>query len=1195
MVRKLASTLATVGMLTSPLAFALGLGEAELLSSLNQPFKAKIQLAQTQGVSAEDIRVQLADERAFAKAGLNREFFLRGLNFSVRSGENGPYIELSSTTPVKEPFLNFLLEVEWPKGQLMREYTFLLDPPTYNSSSAQQVSKTAATANKAIKTSKAVKEGAHRIKVGPTDTLWSLARKNRPSSKVTIKQAMLAIQDANPDAFPTGNINNMEAGSTILIPSMSAMTQRSKTDAIREVARQNKSWVSFKARSVTAAPKATPKGATPKTTNSANTAPLKLVAEDSATTSDSAATASKELALSREKLDQSAREKQELTSRLNELQKQVSTLQKLVKLKDEQLAAMETMLAKQNQLLSGKNVSVEDADTRSPSDANDEAQLNEPPLASTASAAVTGKVGAGAIGLDLAAASQKQTEDASTMDSEPEVEPEPVKSFSLDKQESQELDPSSFLVDNLQKHAVVIGGAVAGIFGLILLVMMLRRRSKAIKESSKRTEDSSDNSDLAAGAITGAAGLTALDSMADDGLDLDDSLDLDDDLDDNLDLNDDLDSSLDSDLDESSLSGSNDLDLGLDDLGLDDLSLDDLGEPDAVASASTGDVDDLGGFDLGDDTDLDDELSLDDLDFPEDFDLGDLDEDGETEAPFVQAELTNDAVSTKDADTGESVQDNLIDLELENIEAQGIAAEDVEPLTLDPETALESSRNAEVDVEPLISDTASDTALERSRNAEVDIEPPISESSEPALESSRSSVGNSDSADDSLELSDLDDEIIELEGDDLGSFDADDLDNSVLAGEDDSSDTVVNAIGNDIATSNLDAGDDDILAALADEIPAVDLPAVDLPDTLDLEDLDLGDNLNSNSSLGSDDILDLDSLNDMGELGDDVSADEQADLDQQADLEPSAAPEESSVIAEAESYRELGLFEQAAALLQGTLSDNPNDNDLRLKFMEVLVDLGDEATFDHELRQLQTVGDAKALTAAMALQQELYKKMTSNDSRLETGLDDLNDILDLNGEDQSVESNASIDLDLNSELDALERDFNRYAEKGESDDDLLDLDDIDFELTDLDLSDDISDDEPMINLNPVDLGEPETLDQGDFELTDLTAETDDLGDSLNDDIVDLSPHIDDSDDLADLGELSDISFDDPSEGSDDQLSLDDLLDENDDPAIKLDLARAYVDMGNTVSALEALKDVLNRGDADQKDTAKELIATLQRD
>ena len=372
---------------------------------------------------------------------------------------------------------------------------------------------------------------------------------------------------------------------------------------------------------------------------------------------------------------------------------------------------------------------------------------------------------------------------------------------------------------------------------------------------------------------------------------------------------------------------------------------------------------------------------------------------------------------------------------------------------------------------------------------------------------------------------------------------------------------------------------------------------------------------------------------------------------------------------EAQSYRELGQPEQAAAILQRTLGENPEDNNVRLKFMEVLVDLDDEATFDHELRQLQEVGDAKALSDALALQQELYNKVGASNYVGSSSLDsddlaDLDDIQALGSEiaEESVSEvlstdaekdsdsgadSSDYDLDLSSELDALERDFERYAGEESSDD--SSLDDVDFELTDLDLSDDIKDGEPMINLDPLDLGDPEPLDTDDFELTDLAdLESDDLvqmstldepseydfddtrealrsdtqdyiadlGDlSMSaskdddvlelsgmedlvgrdladvDDIVDLSPNIDEDDDLADLGELSDISFDESSD--DDQLNIDGLLDENEDPEIKLDLARAYVDMGNTTSAIEALEDVLNRGNADQKNEARELITKLQ--
>ncbi|WP_086480540.1 FimV/HubP family polar landmark protein [Oceanospirillum sanctuarii] len=1205
MVRKLAGTLATVGMLSSPLAFALGLGEAELLSSLNQPFKATIQLAQTKGVDAEDIRVQLADERAFAKAGLDRQFFLQNLSFSVLPGENGPYIELTSAQPVKEPFLNFLLEVEWPQGQLMREYTFLLDPPTYNNTLTQQYAQTSQTSQPlaAPAAGNLVEEGARRIKVGPTDTLWSLARKNRPDTNVTIKQAMLAIQDANPDAFPTGNINNMEAGSTILIPNRSAMISRSELEAIREVASQNKAWVAFKAQSVPAEPKAEPVMADAPVESQ----PLKLVAEAEETAAPEAASAdvSEELALSKETLDQSAREKAELSSRLDDLQKQVNTLQKLIRLKDEQLAAMEAMLDKQNQLLAGKSV----ADA-SEGGMNQEVQ---PPVASTSSAATTGQVTAGAIGLDLAAEAEKQNAEAEMpakqeMASEAvkeEAKPEPVKSFSLDKQETQELDPGSFLVDSLRKNATIIGGAAAAVLALVLLLMVMRRRRKSgDADAKKNSSDDSGMSDLATGAVAGAAGVAALDAISDD--DLPDDLALDDD------LSGDLDDDLSGGLDDTSL----DMDLSLDETpaepAAEELSLDDLGESDALAESSSAEIEDLGDFDLGDldaddepaagdgeALDLDGELDLDDLDFSEDFDLGDLDDgsddkgsDGEedSQVPFAQAELTENTVSAEEADSGESAQDNLIELDTDELEIP------------QAETLAEAEDLGDLELE----DIAEPEAVV-------------------------------DEYDDSEEL-------IDLEGDDLSDLDL--LDDTEGLTED------------SLIASEDDLSDDDLLAELANEAAALEAAAADESDELVFDDSD-SDDLSAEDLSVDFDLDDLSPEVDLSVADDsaELSLDDELSLEELSDEAGDSASDvagDLSALDEAQTYRELGQPEQAAAILQRTLGENPEDNDVRLKFMEVLVDLGDEATFDHELRQLQEVGDAKALSDALALQQELYNKVGASNYVASPSVDDLGDLDDIQALDSEVNTSAETsdedskyDLDLSSELDALERDFTRYAGEESSDD--SSLDDVDFELTDLDLSDDIKDNEPMINLDPLDLGEPEPLDTADFELTDLAdlesddlvqisaAEEDseydfddtrealrsdtqdyiaDLGDlsmsaskdsdalqlsgmedlvgqdlSDDDEIVDLSPNIDEEDDLADLGELSDIAFDESSD--DDQLNIDGLLDENEDPEIKLDLARAYVDMGNTSSAIEALEDVLKRGNADQKEEASALIAKLQ--
>ena len=75
--------------------------------------------------------VTLAPPDAFNRAGIERSQVLTNLNFSVDYNGPSPVIRISSRSPVVEPFLNFLLEVQWPTGRMVREYTVLLDPPVF--------------------------------------------------------------------------------------------------------------------------------------------------------------------------------------------------------------------------------------------------------------------------------------------------------------------------------------------------------------------------------------------------------------------------------------------------------------------------------------------------------------------------------------------------------------------------------------------------------------------------------------------------------------------------------------------------------------------------------------------------------------------------------------------------------------------------------------------------------------------------------------------------------------------------------------------------------------------------------------------------------------------------------------------------------------------------------------------------------
>ncbi|NIM27830.1 MAG: LysM peptidoglycan-binding domain-containing protein, partial [Gammaproteobacteria bacterium] len=113
-------------------AWALGLGNIEVSSTLNEPLRARIGLSALQSGDLDSMQVQLAGADQFKRAGIQRPFQLSRLRFkTVDDGADGGYIDVTTQDPVVEPFLNFLVEVTWPRGRIIREYTVLLDPPVY--------------------------------------------------------------------------------------------------------------------------------------------------------------------------------------------------------------------------------------------------------------------------------------------------------------------------------------------------------------------------------------------------------------------------------------------------------------------------------------------------------------------------------------------------------------------------------------------------------------------------------------------------------------------------------------------------------------------------------------------------------------------------------------------------------------------------------------------------------------------------------------------------------------------------------------------------------------------------------------------------------------------------------------------------------------------------------------------------------
>ena len=130
MMRGLTLTLALSALLASNAALALSLGQIQPQSRLNQGFKADIEVFGVSATELPAIQVSLASAEAFAKAGVARPLWLTRLKFRAEPRDNGTaVIRVSSREAVQEPYVDFLIEVNWPRGKLLRQYSVLLDPP----------------------------------------------------------------------------------------------------------------------------------------------------------------------------------------------------------------------------------------------------------------------------------------------------------------------------------------------------------------------------------------------------------------------------------------------------------------------------------------------------------------------------------------------------------------------------------------------------------------------------------------------------------------------------------------------------------------------------------------------------------------------------------------------------------------------------------------------------------------------------------------------------------------------------------------------------------------------------------------------------------------------------------------------------------------------------------------------------------
>jgi pilus assembly protein FimV len=254
-------------VLFPPAAFALGLGDVRLLSSLNAPLDAEIELVGATPEELSNLKAQLASRDLFARYGLDWPVSVGTITITQQSRDGRPILRMRSTQPVTDPFLTLLVEVNSLRNRTVREYTLLLDPPVFApgeqqnapvaapatgvgtrggdiarqpAPSAAEPRRTESEPSERPAPAVASSEGGGTRTVNSGETLSGIA--SEFASDPSLSRAwMLAIYQNNQPAFD-GNMNQLRSGAVLRIPDSGTVASISPSEATAEIRRQYASW-----------------------------------------------------------------------------------------------------------------------------------------------------------------------------------------------------------------------------------------------------------------------------------------------------------------------------------------------------------------------------------------------------------------------------------------------------------------------------------------------------------------------------------------------------------------------------------------------------------------------------------------------------------------------------------------------------------------------------------------------------------------------------------------------------------------------------------------------------------------------------------------------------------------------------------------------------------------------------------------
>ena len=104
---------------------ALEVGELQLQSALGEPLVAYIQISNHDGYGEDELKIEHAPNEVYKKMGVDASILFQDFSFSLQPDGQ---VNINSRQPIKEPYLNFVLQFRWPQGVMYREFSVLVDP-----------------------------------------------------------------------------------------------------------------------------------------------------------------------------------------------------------------------------------------------------------------------------------------------------------------------------------------------------------------------------------------------------------------------------------------------------------------------------------------------------------------------------------------------------------------------------------------------------------------------------------------------------------------------------------------------------------------------------------------------------------------------------------------------------------------------------------------------------------------------------------------------------------------------------------------------------------------------------------------------------------------------------------------------------------------------------------------------------------